>query len=91
MIPVLQYGTTALALVVALAAGVCAAGDRLPGWPTAWAIIDRKRYGTAVIVVACLAVTVMLARTHQIWDAGVACSRWALARPSSPGCSSSGC
>lgn len=120
MIPALQYGATALALVVALAAGVCVAQDRLPGWPTvwglvaleaaliavlvvacvqlartdrqveaanligylvtmlllapaatAWAIIDRTRYGTAVIVVACLAVAVMLARTRQIWDAGV--------------------
>lgn len=121
MIAALQYGTTALALVVALAAGICVARDRLPGWATvwglvaleaaliavlvvgsvqlagtdrsvqaatlisylvtilflvpagtAWAIIDRTRYGTAVIVVACLAVAVMLARTRQIWEAGVA-------------------
>lgn len=36
-----------------------------------WAIVDRTRYGTAVIVVACLAVAVMLARTRQIWDLGV--------------------
>lgn len=116
----LQYGTTVLALLLALAAAVCALRDRLPGWTTVgglialevaliavlvvglvqlagtdrdveaanlvgylvtipflvpvavgWAIVDRTRYGTAVIVVACLAVAVMLARSRQIWDAGV--------------------
>lgn len=118
MLPALIYATTALALVVAAAAGVCAVQDRLPGWPTViglialealllgvlvagvaaaigsdrdlstgtflgylatvvllppiatgWAIVDRTRWGTAVIVVAALAVAVMLVRTQQIWTA----------------------
>lgn len=121
MNPLLQNATTALAIVVSVAAAVCVIRNRLPGWPTVWglialeaalvvvmiagvvqlaltdrevdsfslvgylltllilvpagtmwAFVERTRHGTAVIIIACLAVPVMLTRTQQIWEAGVA-------------------
>lgn len=38
---------------------------------TMWALVERTRYGTAVIIIGCLAVPVMLTRTRQIWEAGL--------------------
>jgi hypothetical protein len=37
---------------------------------TLWALVERTRFGTAVIVIACLAVPAMTARVQQVWDAG---------------------
>ncbi|RJL30408.1 hypothetical protein [Bailinhaonella thermotolerans] len=33
-----------------------------------WGLIERSRWGPAVIMVACLAVPVMIARLQQIWQ-----------------------
>lgn len=37
---------------------------------TLWAMVERTRFGTAVIIIACLAVPAMTTRAQQIWDAG---------------------
>ena len=37
---------------------------------TLWAMVERTRFGTAVIVIACLAVPAMTMRAQQVWDAG---------------------
>ena len=37
-----------------------------------WALIDRNRWSTAILGVACLAVAVMLVRMGQIWFVQVA-------------------
>jgi hypothetical protein len=36
----------------------------------AWAASEKTRWGTAVLVVACLTVAVMVLRLHQVWTAG---------------------
>jgi hypothetical protein len=36
---------------------------------TLWSLVERSRFGTAIIILACLAVPVMLSRAQQIWDA----------------------
>jgi hypothetical protein len=37
---------------------------------TLWAMVERTRFGTAVIIIACLAVPAMTMRAEQIWAAG---------------------
>ena len=39
----------------------------LPPAAVAWALVDRNRWSTAILGVACLAVAVMLYRMGQIW------------------------
>lgn len=34
-----------------------------------WALVERTRFGTAVIILACLSIPVMTMRAQQIWDA----------------------
>ncbi|RZQ61713.1 hypothetical protein [Amycolatopsis suaedae] len=34
----------------------------------AWSLAERSRWGTAVLIVACLALPVMIVRMQQIWD-----------------------
>ncbi|MEU4395153.1 hypothetical protein [Kribbella sp. NPDC023855] len=36
---------------------------------TLWALVEQSRFGTAVIILACLAVPAMAARVQQVWDA----------------------
>jgi hypothetical protein len=35
-----------------------------------WALAERNRWGSAVLMVGCLVVPVMIVRMNQIWDAG---------------------
>lgn len=37
---------------------------------TLWARVERTRFGTAIIILACLAVPVMTSRAQEIWAAG---------------------
>lgn len=37
---------------------------------TFWALAERSRWGSAVLIVGCLVVPVMIVRMNQIWDAG---------------------
>lgn len=36
-----------------------------------WAIAEKSRWGTAVLVAACLTLAVMVVRMQQVWTAGV--------------------
>ena len=36
-----------------------------------WAMAERSRWGTTVLVIGCLVVVVMIVRMNQIWGAGV--------------------
>jgi hypothetical protein len=36
-----------------------------------WAIAEKSRWGTAVLVAACLTLAVMVVRMQQVWAAGV--------------------
>jgi hypothetical protein len=70
--------------VVAPLAGNAPTGNALEFWmylitaalipPLAviWGLVDRTRWSTVVLGVACLAVAVMVARMHQIWFVQVA-------------------
>jgi hypothetical protein len=44
----------------------------IPPAGAAWGLLERSRWGPAVIVVAGLSVAVMIARMNQIWDGTVA-------------------
>ena len=44
----------------------------IPPLAVLWALIDRSRWSTVVLGVACLAVVVMVYRMHQIWFVQVA-------------------
>ena len=33
-----------------------------------WSLAERTRWGTAVLIVGCLVIPVMIARMNQIWD-----------------------
>lgn len=33
-----------------------------------WSLAERTRWGTSVLIVGCLAITVMVLRMQQIWD-----------------------
>jgi hypothetical protein len=37
---------------------------------TLWSFVERTRFGTAIILIACLAVPAMTARALQLWNAG---------------------
>jgi hypothetical protein len=39
----------------------------IPPLAIVWGLVDRTRWSTAILGVACLAVAVMLYRMHQIW------------------------
>jgi hypothetical protein len=36
-----------------------------------WALAERTRWGTAVLIVGCLVIPVMIVRMNQVWDARV--------------------
>ena len=36
---------------------------------TLWALVEKTRFGTSTIIVACLAVLVMVYRAHELWTA----------------------
>lgn len=36
-----------------------------------WAVAEKSRWGTAVLVAACLTLAVMVVRMQQVWTAGV--------------------
>jgi len=44
----------------------------IPPFAIIWGLIDRSRWATVVLGVACLAVAVMVYRMHQIWFVQVA-------------------
>jgi hypothetical protein len=44
----------------------------IPPLGVIWGLVDRSRWSTVVLGVACLAVAVMIARMHQIWFVQVA-------------------
>ncbi len=83
LVEVLLIGQLIVALV-APATGNLPTGSGLEFWvyllsavlipPAAifWALIDRNRWSTAILGVACLAVAVMLVRMGQIWFVQVA-------------------
>lgn len=78
LVELLLIGQLVVSLV-APAAGNLPTGSGLEFWvyllsavlipPAAifWALIDRNRWSTAILGVACLAVAVMLVRMGQIW------------------------
>lgn len=35
-----------------------------------WALAERTRWGTAVLIIGCLVIPVLIVRMNQIWDAG---------------------
>ncbi|KAB2344350.1 hypothetical protein [Actinomadura rudentiformis] len=43
----------------------------IPAAGAGWGVLERSRWGPAVIVVACLSVAAMIARMDQIWTGNV--------------------
>jgi hypothetical protein len=37
---------------------------------TFWALAEQTRWGTAVLIIGCLVIPVLIVRLNQIWDAG---------------------
>lgn len=37
---------------------------------TFWALAERTRWGTTVLIIGCLVIPVLIARLNQIWNAG---------------------
>lgn len=69
----LVAGSIALALTDREVDGVTFIGYLASVWlvlpfGVAWAASEKSRWGTGVLVLACITVTVMVLRLHQLWN-----------------------